>query len=69
MGPTGSGKSFVAEAIGYRVCMMCSGMENQICLTLLGYSHSKDTGQYLKFPAILSKILIIIIDDFLMNAN
>ena len=69
-GPTGSGKSYVAEAIGYRACTMGYPVWKIRYALLFEEIHTaKGTGQYLKFLAKLSKIRIIIIDDFLMNAT
>lgn len=69
-GPTGSGKSYVAEAIGYRACIMGYPVWRVRYALLFEEIHtSKGTGQYLKFLAKLSKIRVLIIDDFLMNAT
>ena len=69
-GPTGSGKSYVAEAIGYRACTMGYPVWKIRYALLFEEIHTaKGTGQYLKFLAKLSKIRVIIIDDFLMNAT
>jgi DNA replication protein DnaC len=69
-GPTGSGKSYVAEAIGYRACTMGHPVWRIRYALLFEEIHTaKGTGQYLKFLAKLSKIKVLIIDDFLMNAT
>jgi len=69
-GPTGSGKSYIAEAIGYRACTMGYPTWRIRYALLFEEIHTaKGTGQYLKFLARLSKIKVLIIDDFLMNAT
>lgn len=69
-GPTGSGKSYLAEAIGYRACTLGYPTLRIRYAMLFEEIHSaKGTGQYLKYLAKLSKNKILIIDDFLMNAT
>jgi len=68
-GPTGSGKSYLAEAIGYRACLMGYASQKIRYPILFEQIHSaKGTGQYLKYLAKMAKIRVLIIDDFLMNA-
>src|SRR6056297_1104040 len=64
-GPTGSGKSYLAEAIGYRACLMGYASQKIRYPILFEQIHSaKGTGQYLKYLAKMAKIRVLIIDDF-----
>jgi DNA replication protein DnaC len=67
-GPTGCGKSYLAEAIGYKACTMGYPTQKIRYAILFEEIHSaKGTGQYLKFLTKLAKVKVLIIDDFLMN--
>lgn len=67
-GPTGCGKSYLAEAIGYRACSMgYPTMKIRYAILFEEIHSAKGTGQYLKFLSKIAKIKILIIDDFLMN--
>jgi DNA replication protein DnaC len=69
-GSTGGGKSYLAEAIGYRACTMGYPVLKIRYAVLFEEIHTaKGTGQYLKFLSKLSKTKILIIDDFLMNTT
>lgn len=69
-GPTGTGKSYLAEAICYRACTMgYSALKIRYAMLLEEIHTAKGTGQYLKFLQKLSKSRVLIIDDFLMNAT
>lgn len=69
-GPTGSGKSYLAEAIGYRACTLgYPALRIRYSMLFEEIHTAKGTGQYLKFLTKLSKVKILIIDDFLMNAT
>lgn len=68
-GPTGSGKSYLAEAIGYRACLMGYPSQKLRYPILFEQIHTaKGTGQYLKYLAKMEKVRVLIIDDFLMSA-
>ncbi len=67
-GPTGCGKSYLAEAIGYRACTMgYPTLKIRYALLFEEIHSAKGTGQYLKYLSKLAKTKILIIDDFLMN--
>jgi len=67
-GPTGSGKSYLAEAIGYRACTMgYPAMKIRYTLLFEEIHTAKGTGQYLKYLTKLARTKILIIDDFLMH--
>jgi DNA replication protein DnaC len=67
-GPTGSGKSYLAEAVGYRACTMGHPvMKIRYTLLFEEVHAAKGTGQYLKLLTKLAKVRILIIDDFLMH--
>lgn len=68
-GSTGCGKSYLAEAIGYRACTMgYPAMKIRYAMLFEEIHTAKGTGQYLKYLSKLSKVRVLIIDDFLMNA-
>ena len=67
-GPTGSGKSYLAEAIGYRACTMGFPVMKIRYTILFEEIHTaKGTGQYLKYLTKLARTKVLIIDDFLMH--
>jgi DNA replication protein DnaC len=67
-GPTGCGKSFIAQAIAFQACRM-GFTTRYLRYTLLfeEINASKGTGQYLKFLKMMSSTKVLIIDDFLMQ--
>ena len=68
-GPTGCGKSYLAEAIGYKACTMGYLTQKLRYAILFEEIHSaKGTGQYLKYLSKLAKVKVLIIDDFLMSS-
>jgi DNA replication protein DnaC len=67
-GPTGSGKTYIAEAIGLQVCIM------GFCVAKIRYPilfeeihAAKGTGLYLRYLKKLARIKVLILDDFLMQ--
>ena len=67
-GPTGCGKSYLAEAVGYRACTMGYPVMKIRYTILFEEIHAaKGTGQYLKYLTKLAKVRVLIIDDFLMH--
>jgi len=67
-GPTGCGKSFIAQAIALQACRM-GFTTRYLRYTLLfeEINASKGTGQYLKFLKAMALTKVLIIDDFLMQ--
>ncbi len=67
-GSTGCGKSYLAEAIGYRACTLgVPSMKIRYNILFEEIHSAKGTGQYLKFLARIAKVKVLILDDFLMN--
>lgn len=67
-GPTGCGKSFIAQAIALQACRM--GFTTRYLRYSLFFEEvnaAKGTGQYLKFLKTMTTTKILIIDDFLMQ--
>jgi DNA replication protein DnaC len=67
-GPTGCGKSFVAQAIALQACRM--GFVSRCLRYPLLFEEvnaARGTGQYLKFLKTMSKIDVLVLDDFLMQ--
>ena len=65
VGPTGVGKSFLAQAMGHRACS--SGMETffiRVNRLLKNLEAENAAGSFLKYINKLSKIKILILDDF-----
>lgn len=68
-GPTGSGKTYLAEAIAHQACRMEFDALKIRCPILIEEIHAaKGTGTYLKLLKKLSKIKVLLIDDFLMQS-
>lgn len=68
-GPTGTGKTYLAEAIGLQACKMDYKTKKIRYRTLFEeIKAAKGTGMYLKYLKKLSRIKVLIIDDFLMQA-
>ncbi|NLW33064.1 MAG: ATP-binding protein [Fibrobacter sp.] len=67
-GPTGCGKSFIAQAIALQACRM-GYITRYLRYTMLfeEIAAAKGTGQYLKLLKSLSSTRVLIIDDFLMH--
>lgn len=67
-GPTGCGKTYIAEAIGLQACKMgFPAVKKRYRMLFEEIHEAKGTGQYLKYLKKLEKIKVLIIDDFVMN--
>ena len=67
-GPTGSGKTYLAEAIGLQACMLGFPVCKIRYPILFEEIHaSKGTGTYLRYLKKIARIKILILDDFLMQ--
>jgi DNA replication protein DnaC len=67
-GPTGTGKTYIAEAIGLQACKMGHSTRKIRFKTLFEeINDARATGQYLKYVEKLQKTRVLIIDDFLMS--
>jgi DNA replication protein DnaC len=67
-GPTGCGKTYIAEAIGLQACSMGFPVVKIRYPLLFEEIHAaKGTGMYLRYLKKLSRTKILILDDFLMN--
>ena len=67
-GPTGCGKSFIAQAIALQACRM--GFASRCLRYPLLFEEvnaARGTGQYLKFLKTIALTKVLIIDDFLMQ--
>ena len=67
-GPTGSGKTYIAEAIGNQALKMgYQAVRKRYMLLFKEIKEAKGTGQYLKYFEKLDRIKVLIIDDFAMG--
>ncbi len=67
-GPTGTGKTYIAEAIGLQACKMGYSTRKLRYKKLFEEVNSaRGTGQYLKHLEKLQKTKVLIIDDYLMS--
>ena len=67
-GPTGCGKTYIAEAIGLQACSMGFPVVKIRYPLLFEEIHAaKGTGMYLRYLKKLSRTKILILDDFLMQ--
>lgn len=67
-GPTGCGKTYIAEAVGMQACVMGFPVVKIRYPILFEEIHAaKGTGTYLRYLKKLSKTKVLILDDFLMN--
>jgi len=67
-GPTGCGKSFIAQAIALQACRM--GFVTRVLRYPLLFEEvnaARGTGQYLKFLKTMAKTNVLLLDDFLMQ--
>jgi len=70
IGATGTGKTFLAEAIAYQSCRLeYPALKIRYPLLFEEIHNAKGTGMYLKFLKKISTIKVLIIDDFLMNST
>lgn len=68
-GPTGCGKTYLAEAIGLQACRMgYSARKVRYRILLEEIRAAKGTGTYLKYLRKIARIRVLIVDDFLMHA-
>lgn len=68
-GPTGCGKTYLAEALGLHACKLGYGTQKIRYPLLFEELHAaKGTGTYLRFLKKVSKIPVLILDDFLMSS-
>jgi DNA replication protein DnaC len=64
VGPTGIGKTFIAEALGHHICQRRKSLLYLSMSDLLEQQHLAHlSGTYLKYKARLSKFDVIILDD------
>ena len=67
-GPTGGGKTYLAEAVGLQACRMGYATTKVRYPILFEEIHAaKGTGMYLRFLKKLARTSVLIIDDFLMT--
>lgn len=67
-GPTGSGKTYIAEAIGlHAIKLGYSALKIRYRLLFEQINNVKGIGMYLKYLKKLSLVKVMIIDDFAMN--
>ena len=67
-GPTGSGKTYIAEAIGLQAIKLgYSALKIRYRLLFEQINNAKGVGMYLKYLKKLSLVKVLIIDDFAMN--
>jgi DNA replication protein DnaC len=67
-GPTGCGKTYLAEALGLQACKLgYSTQKIRYPLLFEELRSAKGTGTYLRFLNKISKISVLILDDFLMS--
>jgi len=68
-GPTGIGKTYIAEAIALQACKMgYTAARIRYKMLFEEIKRAKGTGQYLKYITKLDKIRVLIIDDFVMGS-
>jgi len=66
-GPTGCGKTYIAEAVGLQVCIMgFSVLKIRYPILFEEIHAAKGTGMYLRYLKKLAKTKVLILDDFLM---
>jgi DNA replication protein DnaC len=67
-GPTGCGKTYISEAVGLKACILGFPVMKIRYPILFEEIHAaKGTGTYLRYLKKLSRIKVIILDDFLMQ--
>ncbi len=67
-GATGSGKTFIAEAIGLQACRLGFGaVKKRFRILFEEIREAKGVGTYLKYLKQIEKTKVLIIDDFLMD--
>jgi DNA replication protein DnaC len=67
-GPTGCGKSFIAQAIAQQACRMgFTARCLRYSMLFEEVNAARGTGQYLKFLKTMAKTNVLLLDDFLMQ--
>jgi DNA replication protein DnaC len=67
-GPTGCGKTYLAEAVGLQACMMGFPVAKiRYPILFEEIRAAKGTGMYLRYLKKLARIKVLILDDFLMQ--
>lgn len=67
-GPTGSGKTYIAEAIGlHAIKLGYSALKVRYRLLFEQINNAKGIGMYLKYLKKISLVKVLIIDDYAMN--
>lgn len=67
-GPTGCGKSFLAQAIALQACRLGAPALNiRYNMLLEEVNAARGTGTYLRYLKKLAKMKVLVIDDFLMH--
>lgn len=68
VGPTGAGKTYLAEAIGLQACKMgYSARKLRYKMLFEELNDARACGQFLKYLRQLQRTTVLIIDDFLMG--
>ena len=68
-GPTGTGKSFISEALAHRGCIIGHGAFNiRVPKMFTELAMARNDGQYKKFMRQLTKTSILVLDDFALAA-
>lgn len=66
-GPTGSGKSFLAQAIAFQACRLgVPALNIRYNILFEEINAARGTGMYLRYLKRFAKVKVLIIDDFLM---
>ncbi len=68
-GPTGSGKTFIAEAIALQACKLgYPALKKRFRMLFEEIHEAKGVGFYLKYLKKMEKISVLILDDFMMTS-
>jgi DNA replication protein DnaC len=68
-GPSGVGKSYLAQSVGHQACLMTYKVSYHSTARLLNkLKHAKVDGTYLKELKLLEKVQVLILDDFGLHA-
>ncbi len=68
-GPTGSGKTYIAEAISLQACKLgFPAMKKRFKMLFEEIHEAKGVGFYLKYLKKMDKIKVLILDDFMMTS-
>ena len=67
-GPTGCGKTYLAEAIAHQACRMeFDALKIRYSILIEEIHAAKGTGTYLKYLKKVARVKVLLIDDFLMQ--